>query len=235
MAEKGVVFRPSFYEAMRYLKDKDQAALFRAICEYGFYDQKPEGLNPTLYGFFVLIQPVLDAACKRYNASVANGAKARKNAESTQENLDEPSVDQTATKEEPGINQDIDIDTDTDKDNNKNINIAIKTETETDTPPSAGKPGKKSTFVPPTKDEVEEYCLEMGIYIDAAHFLEHYKAAGWKEGNKPMKDWKAAVRAWHTKIQDRFSEKEDIFGGFAPPAQKYPWETGVKQNGGYRW
>ena len=58
MAEKGVVFRPSFYEAMRYLKDKDQAALFRAICEYGFYDQKPEGLNPTLYGFFVLIQPV---------------------------------------------------------------------------------------------------------------------------------------------------------------------------------
>ena len=54
MAEKGVVFRPSFYEAMRYLKDKDQAALFRAICEYGFYDQKPEGLNPTLYGFFVL-------------------------------------------------------------------------------------------------------------------------------------------------------------------------------------
>ena len=74
MAEKGVVFRPSFYEAMRYLKDKDQAALFRAICEYGFYDQKPEGLNPTLYGFFVLIQPVLDAACKRYNASVANGA-----------------------------------------------------------------------------------------------------------------------------------------------------------------
>ena len=154
MEEKGVVFRPSFYEAMRYLKDKDQAALFRAICEYGFYDQKPEGLNPTLYGFFVLIQPVLDAACKRYNASVANGAKARKNAESTQENLDEPSVDQTATKEEPGINQD--IDTDTDKDNNKNINIAIKTETETDTPPSAGKPGKKSTFVPPTRDEVEE-------------------------------------------------------------------------------
>lgn len=54
--------------------------------------------------------------------------------------------------------------------------------------------GKK--FVPPTAQEVEDYCDRLGEYIDADRFVDYYQSIGWLVGNKPMKDWKATVRNW---------------------------------------
>ncbi|MCD7800937.1 MAG: Rha family transcriptional regulator [Ruminococcus sp.] len=51
-------------------------------------------------------------------------------------------------------------------------------------------------FVPPTADEVENYCNYLGEYIDAERFVDYYQSIGWLVGNKPMKDWKATVRNW---------------------------------------
>ena len=69
---------------------------------------------------------------------------------------------------------------------------------------------KKQKFVPPTLEEVVEYCKERGSKMDPEKFHNHYTANGWMVGNKnPMKDWKAAVRNW---------EKND--GVFARGAQE---------------
>lgn len=51
-------------------------------------------------------------------------------------------------------------------------------------------------FVPPTYDEVNTYCNERGNDVDAQAFVDFYTSNGWKVGNNPMKDWKAAVRTW---------------------------------------
>lgn len=52
-------------------------------------------------------------------------------------------------------------------------------------------------FVPPTVEEVEEYCRERGNAVDPQLFVDHYTANGWKVGGRaPMKDWQAAVRTW---------------------------------------
>ena len=51
-------------------------------------------------------------------------------------------------------------------------------------------------FVKPTVEQVAEYCMERGNYVDAEHFVDFYEAKGWKVGSSPMKDWKAAVRTW---------------------------------------
>lgn len=51
-------------------------------------------------------------------------------------------------------------------------------------------------FVPPTAQEVEDYCDRLGEYIDADRFVDYYQSIGWLVGNKPMKDWKATVRNW---------------------------------------
>ena len=51
-------------------------------------------------------------------------------------------------------------------------------------------------FVPPTAQEVEDYCDCLGEYIDAYRFVDYYQSIGWLVGNKPMKDWKATVRNW---------------------------------------
>ena len=60
------------------------------------------------------------------------------------------------------------------------------------TPP----PTRTKRFVPPTVDEVRDYCLERGNGIDPQRFIDHYTSNGWMVGKNKMKDWKAAVRTW---------------------------------------
>ena len=51
-------------------------------------------------------------------------------------------------------------------------------------------------FTPPTVQEVTVYCRERGNKVDAQRFVDFYASKGWRVGNQPMKDWKAAVRTW---------------------------------------
>jgi len=55
---------------------------------------------------------------------------------------------------------------------------------------------KRKRFTPPTVDEVSTYCKERKNNIDAQRFVDFYSSKGWKVGQTPMKDWKAAVRTW---------------------------------------
>lgn len=56
--------------------------------------------------------------------------------------------------------------------------------------------GARARFTPPTLQEVTAYCQERGNKIDPQRFVDFYEAKGWKVGQTPMKDWKAAVRTW---------------------------------------
>jgi hypothetical protein len=51
-------------------------------------------------------------------------------------------------------------------------------------------------FVPPTVEEVAEFCKGHGLGIDPARFVDHYTANGWKVGKAKMKDWQATARNW---------------------------------------
>ena len=55
---------------------------------------------------------------------------------------------------------------------------------------------KRKRFTPPTIDEVSSYCKERNNSVDPERFIDFYASKGWKVGNQPMKDWKAAVRTW---------------------------------------
>lgn len=56
---------------------------------------------------------------------------------------------------------------------------------------------KKARFVPPTKEQVAEYCRERNNNIDAEAFIDYYSSQKWKKANgQPLTDWKAAVRTW---------------------------------------
>lgn len=56
---------------------------------------------------------------------------------------------------------------------------------------------KRTVFRKPTVGEVSAYAVEMLYEMDAQAFVDHYDACGWVVGkNKPMKDWRAAVRNW---------------------------------------
>lgn len=61
-------------------------------------------------------------------------------------------------------------------------------------PPTPQKAQKR--FSPPPVEEVSAYCRERGNSVAPQHFCDFYAAKGWKVGNQPMKDWRAAVRTW---------------------------------------
>jgi hypothetical protein len=55
---------------------------------------------------------------------------------------------------------------------------------------------KPKRFIPPTVEEVSEYCSERNNDIDAQKFVDYYSSNGWKVGKNKMVDWKACVRTW---------------------------------------
>lgn len=62
------------------------------------------------------------------------------------------------------------------------------------------RPRGKQKFVPPTVEEVRDYCTERKNNIDPAYFVDFYTANGWVQGKgKPIRDWQAAVRNWESR------------------------------------
>ena len=55
---------------------------------------------------------------------------------------------------------------------------------------------KPKRFTPPSREEVQAYCLERKNNVDVERFIDYYTSNGWMVGKNKMKDWKAAVRTW---------------------------------------
>lgn len=66
--------------------------------------------------------------------------------------------------------------------------------------------GTSSRFVPPTLEQVTEYCKQRKNRVDPEKWYDHYSSNGWMVGRTKMKDWKAAVRTWE---KNNFSKKAD--------------------------
>lgn len=62
---------------------------------------------------------------------------------------------------------------------------------------------KQVEFKVPSLEEVREYCAARGSKIDPEAFVAFYTSKGWKVGNAPMKDWKAAVITWEKREATR--------------------------------
>lgn len=82
---------------------------------------------------------------------------------------------------------------------NRDKSIYIKDmypETEVSEPPTPQKKTKTTCFIPPTVEEVRQYCHENNYSVDAERFVDFYECKGWMVGKNKMKNWKAAVRTW---------------------------------------
>lgn len=66
---------------------------------------------------------------------------------------------------------------------------------------------KLTKFTPPTDEEVAAYVAEKGYHFNPAQFVPHYQSKGWKVGNQPMKDWRAACRTWEMRWKEKHGER----------------------------
>lgn len=73
---------------------------------------------------------------------------------------------------------------------------------------------KKSKFIPPTKEEVENYCNEKGYNIDVNYFYEYYSVGNWCDAEgKRVKNWKQRVVTWSKRnntTNQRMSNKTEV-------------------------
>lgn len=55
----------------------------------------------------------------------------------------------------------------------------------------------------PKREEIETYCRERKNGIDPDYFYNYYAATGWQVGRHPVRDWKALIRAWEKRDEQR--------------------------------
>ena len=65
-------------------------------------------------------------------------------------------------------------------------------------------------FIPPTVDEVREYCKKLDYGFNAEQFVSFYESKGWMVGKNKMKDWKAACRTWEIKRRETKQDSAPI-------------------------
>ena len=70
----------------------------------------------------------------------------------------------------------------------------------------------RKRFVPPTVEEVREYCLSKGYGVDAELFVLFYESKGWMIGRNPMKNWHAAIATWVKNSPSPFPSQPQLPG-----------------------
>jgi len=68
---------------------------------------------------------------------------------------------------------------------------------------------KRTVFVPPTLEEVTQYCEERNRGVDPNKWYDFYLSKNFMVGKNKMKDWKASVRTWE-KDEPKPKQEEKI-------------------------
>ena len=107
--------------------------------------------------------------------------------------------------------------------NNENKEIVIESVVaqpqQTPTQPKERKKRSSSAFVKPTFEECMAYAQEKGYQWNIERFFNYYESNGWRVGQNPMKNWKAAMRTWNTK-EPQYSQPN-----------LFPTTTSINNNG----
>ena len=172
-AEEAFVFYRSFFEAMEGLADEDKLVLYDAIARMGLYGEQPQ-LPLEAKRLFVLILPQLKANRKKRVEGRKGGRPA--SIGYTRENTTGSENEKPNEKEKENENE-------------KEKENLFSPETT-----AAAGAEKKETI--PSLEEIKRYVEDTHLPVDAEHFYNYYEANGWRMGQNPMQDWKAALKAW---------------------------------------
>ena len=202
--------RESFVLHAEYIEDLPEelkGAFLRYIYEYGINEIEPElsGLELTVW---LKIKRRIDDDVQAYERKVSNlkqnknrtatGAKTATTTENRTETVRTPNghrTENTTEEEKPNGHRTDSVSV------NDSVNVSVNdiecvSVAETPAEPAPEPAPTRKRFVAPTLEEIREFCFEKNINTNVDKFFYYYKSKGWKVGNSPMKDWKAAVRNW---------------------------------------
>lgn len=202
MPKPGVLFCFDIRPCIKRLSTNEKGQLFEAILDYGEFGAEPE-LNGALGIAWDFIKPRIDLDSEQYELKVEGSQYAAFSRERKKLGLEPISRDDWRSM------TDIERHSATSSDENDapatsgdverypKSKSKSKSKSNNQKGEAADKPPRAARFIPPTVDEVKVYCQERGSSVDPEKFVDFYSANGWKQGrNKPIVDWKAAVRTW---------------------------------------
>lgn len=68
--------------------------------------------------------------------------------------------------------------------------------------------------LPPSLEDVREYCQDRQNGIDAELFFDYYESNGWTVNGNPIRSWKAVMRMWERRDQERATGSDPDGWGF---------------------
>ena len=194
MSKKSCVLYDSWGELIANLPDEMAGQLIKQIITYAFDMEQPTTENPAIWAMFSMIKTKLDEDAEKYQAKVD---RLKNNSERNRHDID--TISERNQNDIGGVSESVSDSVyiyESDKD--------IKKEKE-----------QKKRFIKPTIEEVKVYCQERDNGVNPEAFIDFYESKGWKVGNQPMKDWKAAVRTWEKRSDRPVSNKS------SPVSDKY--------------
>lgn len=199
MERESFIFYRSFYEAVDGLPLENQAHIYKAIASYALNGDIIE-LNQWENALFKTIRPQLDANQKRFENGCKGAEYGKLGAEygklgGRPKKENPPKTPQKPATNPPNVNDNVNVNDNESKEESvkeeKTTSLAVQS--------PAAHTIRGERFTKPTLEEVADYCAERGNSIDPQRFIDYYTSKGWKVGNAPMKDWRAAVRTWERK------------------------------------
>ena len=178
MKKESFIIYTRFYKPIQKLKDEQLGRLFRALFLYNSTDgDVPVGEDiETAFGFFTNQMDIDNAKWMEKVEKLRANARAGKRKQM---------VANGSKCNQIGLD-------------NVNVNVNVNAKEKNIEKKVASAPVPR--FVKPSAMEVSAYAVQMGyIGFNVEAFCSYYESNGWKVGRNPMKDWKAAVRSWHSK------------------------------------
>lgn len=196
--KKSFVLYADYDEHFEELTDAELGQLFRSLFTYVNTGAVPE-MERTVRMAFSFIRKNLDRDSEKYaetckrraEAGKKSGEARRAKAEAAEQEGTKRTIVQSVQQNEQEGTKRTDTDTETVTDTETDTVTEINNRGNSDESPS-----KKARFVPPTVEEVRDYCIERNNFVNPEAFVDFYSSKGWMVGKNKMKDWKAAVRTW---------------------------------------
>lgn len=171
------------------LSDEDAGFVFKSIFRHkSGIESEVAHDNPIINGIVAFMLNTIDREQEGYiHRCDANAENRRGKAPLTTVNDGQPQSTMVNDSQPPltMVNQN------KNKNNNKNNN---NKEESLSNDKDKKKPSPR--FVPPTLDEIAEYCAEKKYNIDAERFFNYYESKGWMVGKTKMTKWKSALANW---------------------------------------
>ena len=203
--KKSFVLYHDIRTPLELLTDEQRGKLFLALLNYSEYGELPD-FDGALLMAFAFIRTSLDRDAEAWAEKRAKRTAAGRNGGLAKVANASIASDTKQSQAKLAVNVPVPVNVPVNVPAPVNVNLSTTTSGGRGT---ADKPPRAARFTPPTVDEVKVYCQERGSSVDPEKFVDFYSANGWKQGrNKPIVDWKAAVRTWERsdaqqKAQDR--------------------------------